>query len=304
MREINLLISCRKTHTLAAKPFTSRLRSSSITTVVSIALVLFILGLLGLLLLNGEKITRSVKEQASVQLFINNGVKDADINKLQKALDASYYVKSTAFISKDSAAKQLYDHNKEDFEGLLQYNPLPASINVHLRADYINMDSIKWIEKRFTAFPQVKEVLYQESMIDGMNRNIRKVSLVLFGFSLLLLLVSLALINNTIRLTIYSKRFVIKTMQLVGATRTFISMPFIGRGILHGIYAAFIALLMILGVVHAAESQMADLKQLEDVNTYLVLAGIVVLLGIFISSVSTFFALHRYLRLKSDDLHY
>jgi len=289
---------------LAAKPFVNKLRSSAITTVVSIALVLFILGLLGLLILNGQKITRSVKEQASVQLFLNNSVKDADITKLQKSLEASYYVKSTAFISKDSAAKQLYQHDKEDFEGLLQYNPLPASINVHLKAEYINMDSIKWIEKKFTAFPQVKEVIYQEAMIDGMNRNIRKLSLVLFGFSLLLLLVSLALINNTIRLTIYSKRFLIKTMQLVGATRTFISLPFIWRGILHGIYAALISLCMILAVMHAAETQMPDLKQLDDPNTYYLLAGIVLVLGVFISSVSTFFALHRYLRLRSDDLYF
>lgn len=266
--------------------------------------MLFILGLLGLLILNGQKITRSVKEQASVQLFLNNSVKDADITKLQKSLEASYYVKSTAFISKDSAAKQLYQHDKEDFEGLLQYNPLPASINVHLKAEYINMDSIKWIEKKFTAFPQVKEVIYQEAMIDGMNRNIRKLSLVLFGFSLLLLLVSLALINNTIRLTIYSKRFLIKTMQLVGATRTFISLPFIWRGILHGIYAALISLCMILAVMHAAETQMPDLKQLDDPNTYYLLAGIVLVLGVFISSVSTFFALHRYLRLRSDDLYF
>ena len=289
---------------MAAKPFVNKLRSSSITTVVSISLVLFILGLLGLLILNGQKITRSVKEQASVQLFLNSGVKDADIAKLQKALDESYYIKSTAFISKDSAAKQLYQHDKEDFEGLLQYNPLPASINVHLKAEYINMDSIKWIEKKFTAFPQVKEVIYQEAMIDGMNRNIRKLSLVLFGFSLLLLLVSLALINNTIRLTIYSKRFLIKTMQLVGATRTFISLPFIWRGILHGIYAALISLCMILAVMHAAETQLPDLKQLDDPTTYYMLAGIVLVLGVFISSISTFFALHRYLRLRSDDLYF
>jgi cell division transport system permease protein len=289
---------------LATKPFVNKLRSASLTTVVSISLVLFILGLLGLLILNGQKITQSVKEQANIQLFLNNNVKDADIAKLQKSLEASYYVKSTGFISKDSAAKQLYQHNKEDFESLLQYNPLPASINVHLKAAYINMDSIKWIEKRFTAFPQVKEVIYQESMIDGMNRNIRKVSIVLFGFSLLLLLVSLTLINNTIRLTIYSKRFLIKTMQLVGATRTFISMPFIWKGIQYGVTSALISLSMILGVMHLAERQMPDLKSLDDMNTYFMLAGIVLVLGVFISSVSTFFALRRYLRLKTDDLYF
>lgn len=289
---------------MAAKPFVNKLRSASLTTVVSISLVLFILGLLGLLLINGQKITRSVKEQASIQLFLNNNVKDADIEKLQKMLDASYYVKSTAFISKDSAAKQLYQHNKEDFESLLQYNPLPASINIHLKADYINMDSIKWIDKKFSALPEVKEVIYQKSLIDGMNRNIRRISILLGVFSGLLLIVALALINNTIRLTIYSKRFLIKTMQLVGATQGFIRTPFMWKGTLNGIYSAVIAFLMILGVMHAAESQMSDLKQLDDMNTYFILAGVVMFLGIFISSISTFFALRRYLRLKTDDLYF
>lgn len=288
---------------MAAKPFVNKLRSASITTVVSISLVLFILGLLGLIIINGQKITRSVKEQANIQLFLNNKVKDAEITKLQKDLEAMYYVKSTAFISKDSAAKQLYQHDKEDFESLLQYNPLPASINVHLKAEYINADSIKVIQKKFEAFPQVKEVIYQESMIEGMNRNIRKISMVLLGFSLLLLIVSLALINNTIRLTIYSKRFLIKTMQLVGATRTFISMPLIWKSVLYGIYSAIISMAMILAVMHVAEKQLPDLKQLDDIKTYYMLAGLVVALGIFISVISTFFALRRYLRLKTDDLY-
>ncbi len=293
-----------KIKVLAPKPFVNKLRSASLTTIVSISLVLFIMGLLGLLIINGQKITRSVKEQASIQLFLNNNVKDADIERLQKTLDASTYVRSTAFISKDSAAKQLYQHNKEDFESLLQYNPLPASIDVHLKAEYINMDSIKWIDKTFAAFPQVKEVIYQKSLIDGMNRNIRRISIILLAFSSLLLIVALALINNTIRLTIYSKRFLIKTMQLVGATQTFIRRPFMLKGMLNGIYSAIIAYLMILAVMHAAESQMPDLKQLNDVNTYYMLAGVVLFLGIVISAISTFFALRRYLRLKTDDLYY
>lgn len=288
---------------MAAKPFVNKLRSASITTIVSISLVLFILGLLGVVIINGQKITRSVKEQANIQLFLNSNVKDAEITKLQKDLEAAYYVKSTAFISKDSAARQLYQHDKEDFESLLQYNPLPASINVHLKAEYINTDSINVIQKKFEAFPQVKEVIFQASMIESMNRNIKKISIVLLGFSLLLLIVSLALINNTIRLTIYSKRFLIKTMQLVGATRTFISMPFIWKSIMYGIYSAIIAMGMIVGVMHAAERQLPDLKQLDDIKTYYMLAGIVVALGIFISIVSTFFALHRYLRLRTDDLY-
>lgn len=289
---------------MAAKSNINRIRSATLTTSVSITLVLFILGLLGLLIINGEKITRSVKEQATIQLFLNNNVKDADIARLQKTLEALSYVKSAAFISKDSAARQLFRRNKEDFEGLLQYNPLPASINIHLKADYINMDSIKWIDAKFSAYPQVKEVLYQKSLIDGMNRNIRKVSFILLGFSILLLVVALALINNTIRLNIYSKRFTIKTMQLVGATQSFIRRPFMWKGMLHGIYSAMIAYAMLLAIMHLAERQMPELQQLNDANTYYLLAGVVLAFGIFISSVSTFFALSRYLRLKSDELYY
>ncbi len=289
---------------MASKPYLNRLRSAALTTTVSITLVLFILGLLGLLIINGEKITRSVKEQATIQLFLNNNVKDADVARLQKMLEALSYVKSAAYISKDSAARQLYRHNKEDFEGLLQYNPLPASINIHLKADYINMDSIKWIDTKFSAYPQVKEVLYQKSLIDGMNRNIHKVSIVLLGFSILLLVVALALINNTIRLNIYSRRFTIKTMQLVGATQSFIRRPFMWKGMLQGIYAAIVAYAMLLALMQFAGRQMPDLRQLNDADTYYLLAAVVLFLGMFISSVSTFFALSRYLRLKSDDLYY
>lgn len=291
---------------MAAKPLVSRLRSSSITTVVSISLVLFIVGLLSLLILDWQKISRSVKEQANVLLFLNNGVKDADVLKLQKTLDIMPYVKSTAFISKDSAAKQLESINKEDFQSLIGYNPLPASINVHLKAEYLNTDSLKWIQKKFAAYPQVKEVIYQSSMIGAMDRNMRKVSLIMAGFGMLLLLVAFALINNTIRLSIYSKRFIIKTMQLVGATSGFIRRPFIWQGIRNGFYAALIAIGMILAAIRGVQSEMKDLNimQLHDMRTYLMLAGMVILLGIAISWFSTYFALRRYLRLKADDLYY
>ncbi|HXP51609.1 MAG TPA: permease-like cell division protein FtsX, partial [Bacteroidia bacterium] len=215
---------------MAPNPIVNRLRSASITTVVSISLVLFILGLLAVLILDWQKISRSVKEQANVMLFLNKDVKEADASKLQKLLDVSPYVKSTGYISKDSALKQLMKVNpKEDPEALIGYNPLPASINVHLKAEYMNSDSIKWIEKKFSAYSEVKEVIYQSSLIDSMNRNLKKITLVMAGFGLLLLLVALALINNTIRLTIYSKRFLIKTMQLFGATQGFIRRPFLLR---------------------------------------------------------------------------
>jgi cell division transport system permease protein len=292
---------------LASRPFVRKFRSSSITTVVSISLVLFILGLLALLIMDAQKIRSDVKENINVQVIINNSAKEADVARLQKMLDASEYVKSTVFITRDSAAKQLESDKEfagEDFVKFLGYNPLCASINIHLKAAYANNDSLKWIEKKITAYSQVKEVVYQKSMVNMMNENIKKVSLIMIGFSALLLLVAFALINNTIRLTIYSRRFLIKTMQLVGATKSFIRRPFILKGVVNGLYAAVIALGMILALVHWAEVEMPDLRDLNDIRSYLILSGMVLILGIAISWVSTFFALRRYLRLNADELYY
>jgi cell division transport system permease protein len=289
---------------LAGRPFIKKLRSSSLTTVVSIALVLFILGLLALLVMDAKKITSEVKENITVQVILNGNAKEAEIARLQKMLDASDFVKSTSFITKDSAAKQLQKDLGEDFVSFLGYNPLLSSINIHLKAPYANMDSLKWIEKKLTTNSQVKEVIYQKAMVNMMNENLKKVSLIMVGFGGLLMLVALALINNTIRLRIYSKRFLIKTMQLVGATQSFIRRPFILNGIVHGIYAAIISLIMIVALVHWAEVEMPDLRELNDLKSYMILTGLVLFLGIAISWISTFFALRRYLRLNADELYY
>ena len=291
---------------MAAKSITNKFRSTSVITIVSISLVLFILGLVALLIIDAQKITRDVKENADVEVFLYSGAKDADVTKLQKMLDASDYVKSTAYISKDSAAKQLESVDKEDFIGLLGYNPLPASINIHIKAEYANADSLAVIEKNLAHFPQVKEVVYQRSLIKMMNENLKKITFIMLCFSVLLLLVSLTLINNTIRLTVYSKRFIIKTMQLVGATQSFIRRPFMWKGVRNGLIAAVIALCMIFGVIHMTQSSqlIPDLSEMNDVNTYFILAGTVLFLGIALSWISTYFAVRRYLRLRSDDLHY
>jgi cell division transport system permease protein len=274
-------------------------------TIVSISLVLFILGLLALIIIDAQKINRDLKENADVEVWLNDGTRDADVAKLQKMLDASDYVKSTAYISKDSAAKQLQSVDKDVDVSLAGYNPLPASIDIHVKAEYANLDSLSAIEVRLSHYPQVKEVVYQKAFIKMMNENLKKITLILLGFSALLLLVSLTLINNTIRLTVYSKRFLIKTMQLVGATQPFIRRPFLWKGVVNGIVASFIALLMIFGVIRMAQSQLLpDLAEMNDADTYFTLTGTVVLLGIFISWVSTYFALRRYLRLKADELHF
>src|SRR3954470_346722 len=204
-----------------------RLAGSTITTVVSLSLVLFMLGLLGIIILNASQLSNHIKENIGFQIILNENAKEADIAKLQKKLDVSSYVRSTEFVSKEEAAARLKEDLGEDFIDFLGFNPLLASINVHLKAEYTNADSITWIEKEIVATHLTKEIIYQKSLINNINESVQKISVVILFFCSLLMVVALALINNTIRLSIYSKRFIIKTMQLVGATQGFIRRPFV-----------------------------------------------------------------------------
>ncbi len=281
-----------------------RLTSSSITTIVSLSLVLFMLGLLGIIILNAHKLADNVKENIGFQVILNDNVKDVDVARLTKTLDASDYVKSTEFITKEEAAARLQKDLGEDFIDFLGFNPLLSSINVHLKAEYANADSLAWIEKDMLDTKLVKEVIYQKSLVTMINENVQKISLVILGFSSLLMVIALALINNTIRLSIYSKRFIIKTMQLVGATQGFIRRPFVLNGIKHGIYGAVIAIVMLIGVLYFAQKQLPELQELQDQNMLATLFAIVIVLGIVISWISTSMAVRKYLRLKSDDLHF
>ncbi len=281
-----------------------RLTGSTFTTIVSLSLVLFMLGLLGIIILNTRKLADNVKENIGVQVILNESAKEVDIAKLQKTLDASDYVKSTEFVTKEEAAEQLQKDLGEDFIDFLGFNPLLSSINVNLKAEYANSDSLTWIEKEMLDTKLVKEVIYQKSLVSMINENVQKISLVILGFSSLLMIIALALINNTIRLSIYSKRFIIKTMQLVGATQGFIRRPFVFAGIRHGVYGALIAIAMLVGVLYLTQRQLPELKELQDQNMLLTLFGLVIVLGIVISWISTSLAVRKYLRLKSDDLYF
>ena len=281
-----------------------KLVGSSITTVVSLSLVLFMLGLLGIIILNTNKLSDNLKENIGIQIILNENAKEADIQHLTKMLDISDYVKSTEFITKEDAAKRLQEDLGEDFIDFLGYNPLLPSINVHVKAAYANTDSLSMIEKELVASKLVKEVVYQKSLVTMINENVKKISLVILIFSALLMTIALALINNTIRLSIYSKRFIIKTMQLVGATQGFVRRPFVLKGIKHGIYGATIAILMLIGVLYFAQKQLPELVELQDEKMLATLFGLVIILGIIISWISTSLAVRKYLRLKADDLYY
>ncbi len=280
-----------------------RLQASTITTIISISLVLFMLGLLGLIVLHAGKLSDYVKENIGFSVIIKENIKDARILEFQKRLDTESFVKSTEYITREKAAEDLTKELGEDFIDFLGYNPLLASIDIRLNADYANNDSLKVIEKRLLDNSVVKEVFYHKSLVDAVNDNIKRISIILLAFSTVLLLISIALINNTIRLSVYSKRFIIKTMQLVGATRSFISKPFILKSLLHGLISSLIAIFLLGVVLYFSRRALPELIELQDIDLFLSLFGLVTLLGLFITGVSTLLAVGRYLNLKSHKFH-
>ena len=281
-----------------------RLRSSYATSVISISLVLCMLGTIGVLLLTAHRISKYVRENVGFSVFLNEQVKEADIYRLQKTLDAEQCVRSTRYITKEDAAQEFTEELGEDFVGFLGFNPLSSSIEIKLDARYANNDSIQSIEDRLQTFDEVKEVSYQKSMIHILNENIEKISLFILAFSALLVVIAVSLINNTIRLSVYSRRMLIRTMQLVGATNSFIRRPFLWRSALHGIYSAFIAMAILVLGLYWAEGQLEDIISVRDVQILGGLFLIVFFLGITLSWISTYFAVNKYLKIKTDDLYY
>ncbi len=281
-----------------------RLKTSSITVVVSLALVLFMLGLLGLVVLNASKLSNHIKENIGFQVILKDTATSAQIDALQQEISASVFAKSVNHITKEQAAEKLKADLGEDFVSFLGYNPLLSSLDVKLNADYANADTLVGIEKNLLQKSYVKEVVYHKDMIKQVNENAKVVSLYILIFSGLLLIVAIALINNTIRLSIYSQRFIIRTMYLVGATRTFISKPFIFKGIRQGVIAGILAGILLAGFLVVSTKYIPDLLQLQDENMLALLFGGIVLLGIFISSISALFSVMRYLHLKTSDLYF
>lgn len=280
-----------------------RLRTSYITTVVSITLVLFMLGVMGLLLLNAQKLSDYVRENIGFSIILKDEVKEPDVLRLQKILDAKQFVKSTEHIDKKEAARELQQDLGEDFIDFIGYNPLPVSIDVKLIAEYANNDSIRHIENRLMKYPQIKEVWYQKSLVHLMNENIRKISLILLGFAVMLLFISVVLINNTIRLSVYSKRFIINTMRLVGATRYFIRGPFLRTSMLHGIYSGIFANAMLFAVIYLVQTEFPEMRLFTDIKVMGILTGGIVIVGVLISFFSTLFAVNKYLRISTDKLY-
>ncbi|MBL7896396.1 MAG: cell division protein FtsX [Bacteroidia bacterium] len=262
------------------------------------------LGLLGLVVLNARKLSKHIKENIGFQVILKDTTTAAQIDALQQEITAAPFAKSINHITKEQAAEKLKEDLGEDFISFLGYNPLLSTLDVKLNEDYAHSDSLIGIEKGLLQKAYVKEVVYHKDMIKQVNENAKVVSLYILIFSGLLMIVAIALINNTIRLSIYSQRFLIRTMYLVGATRVFISKPFIFKGIRQGVIAGILAGALLAGFLVVSTNYIPDLLQLQDENMLAVLFGGIILLGIFISGVSAMFSVMRYLRLKTSDLYF
>jgi cell division transport system permease protein len=282
----------------------ARLRGSYLTLVISVSLVLFMLGILGLVIINAKELSDYFRESLSFSVILDDDAREADIRMLQKDLDAKPFVKSTEYVSKDEAAAKMKQDLGEDFISFLGDNPLPPSIDVYLYAGYASPDSVTKIEKYVLEYPFVKEVYYEESLLFLINENVRKISLFLLIISSFLFLIAVTIINNTIRLAIYSKRFLIRTMQLVGATKSFIRKPFLIRSIYHGVLAALTAMLLLMGLLYLVEKEFIMLFSFESTKLLVLLGFLLIIIGILINLVSTYLSVNRYLVISEDKLYY
>ncbi len=280
-----------------------RLISSYFSVVLSVFLVLFLLGILGLFVINSKKLSDNFKEEIAMTVFFKNEATDSTMIAFGEELKTAPFVKSSEYLTKEQAAKMHTDVIGEDFMTFLGANPLQNSYDIHLKADYIDRQNIDKIERRFRANEMISDVVYDKQLVNLVNDNIQKISMWILIISGILALVAVLLINSSMRLSIYSNRFIIKTMQMVGATKSFIRKPFIWKSIRLGFIGGVIAVLALLGTLYYLDLNYPNLKITEDQPLIaLVLLGVLVV-GILISWISTFFATQRFLNLRTDDLY-
>ena len=281
-----------------------RLRSAYVSSVISISLVLLLVGVACLLLVNATSISDYFKENMKVSVMMDAKVSDADAVKYQAKLDAMPFVKETAFVSKEQGMEEMKQMLGDDFLDAFESAPVPASIEVTLKAEYVSADSIAVVQRKIEASPLVDEVTWQQSLLDALNSNLSKIGLVLGVFIVLLLFISFVLINNTVRLNVFSRRFTVHTMKLVGATRGFIRRPFMVRGAFQGFFSACIAIILLLGVLYFLHGEFVQLFEIFTLRMILIVIGVVLVSGILICVVSTYFVVNRLVSLTKDEIYY
>ena len=285
------------------KSLNRRILSSSASVVISLSLVLFVVGLLGLVLINAQRLSDYVKENVGFTIMLKDGINEIETLKFQKILDASEFAKNTTFITKEEATQNLKADLGENFVEFLGYSPLLASIDVKLNADYANTDSLQIITNELSENANVFEVYYQKDLIDKLNSNVNRLSFFLLIFCVLLFFIAFALINNTIRLSVYSKRFLIRTMRLVGATNSFIQKPFLSKGIYQGIYSSLFAIFMLIGAIQLVQGDTANMLNIDDLKIIGIVFLLILASGLVISIFSTFFAVRKFIKLNENELY-
>ncbi|WP_339623095.1 permease-like cell division protein FtsX [uncultured Winogradskyella sp.] len=281
-----------------------KLISSYVSVVISIALVLFLLGCLGLLVINSKKVADHFKEQVVMTIYLNDTAKDVEVNQLNKSLAMADYTKEAKYVSKEVAADLMKAETGEDFMDFVGYNPLKNSIDVYLKADFVTSEQLSEITDKLSNKAFIEEITYDNDLVELMNDNVKKITFWVLVISGLFTLIAVLLINSSIRLAVYSKRFIIKTMQMVGATKTFIRRPFVWKSVQLGIIGALVALAGMAIVLYYLDLTFPELELLKNTLPIIALFAGIFLLGIVITWISTFIATQRFLNLKTDQLYY
>lgn len=291
-------------HKSSSQPFVNSFFNARLTSLFSVSLVLFLLGLLTMNFMLANRLSAFVKENISFSIMIKDDAKENEVQQLEKRMKRYPFVKSMEYISKDKALEFLIEELGDDPKEFLGYNPLYASMEVYLKSDYANRDSIAKIEKLVKAQSGIRDVSFRKDLIDLVNDNLNKVGVVLLILSAILTLISFALISNTIRLSIYAKRFLINTMKLVGATPSFIRKPFVVSSILNGLVSSLLSLVMLYGLVYYLTLQIDNFVTVLRPEDLVIVAVAVVVSGVLLSALSARMAVNRYLKMKTDHLYY
>ncbi len=275
-----------------------------LSSVISISLVLLLVGVASMLLVNAKSVSDYFKENMQISVLMKRNVTDEAALEFRESLENERYIKSTVFVSKEQGQRELAEQLGEDFLDVFETSPIPVSIDITLEADYVSSDSLEVVKNEIAKSSLVDEVVYQRSLVDALNANLSRISLVLGVFIALLLFISFVLINNTVRLNVFARRFTIHTMKLVGATRSFIRTPFLVQSAFQGVFSAFIAIIVLLGLMFLMRNEFSQLFEIFRMDLLLVVMGIIIVSGLAICLISTWFVVNKLISLRKDELYY
>ena len=281
-----------------------RLANAYLSSVISISLVLLLVGVASLLLVNAKGVSDYFKENMQVSVLMKQNVSDEEALKYRSDLESMRFIKSTVFVSREQGQRELADQLGDDFLDIFETAPIPVSIDVTLNAGYVSADSLEVVKSEISSSPLVEEVVYQKTLVDALNANLSRISMIIGVFVGLLLFISYVLINNTVRLNVFARRFTIHTMKLVGATRSFIRAPFLVQSAFQGLFAAFVAIMALVAILYFMRSEFEQLFEIFRLDLLLTVMAIVVVSGLVICLLSTWFVVNKLVSLKKDELYY